>query len=36
MDQNKKVKIRINATFHRLHINKNLKFQSKIQWKRRN
>lgn len=35
MNQNKTVKIRVNATFHRLQINKNIKFQTKIQWKRR-
>lgn len=35
MNQNKNSKVRIHALFHRLQINKNIKFQTRIQWKRR-
>ena len=35
MQAKKTHKIKVNATFHRLQINKNIKFQTKMQWKRR-
>lgn len=35
MNQNKNLKVKVHATFHRLHINKNIKFQTHILWKRR-
>lgn len=35
MKETRNVKIRMNATFHRLQINKAIKFQTRIQWKRR-
>ncbi len=31
----KGIKVKINASFHRLHINKNIRFQTHILWKRR-
>jgi len=31
----KGIKVKVNAFFHRLHINKNIRFQTHIQWKRR-
>ena len=34
MVQNKTVKVRMTAAVHRLHINKNIRFQTKIMWKR--
>ena len=35
MQAKKTHKIKINALFHRLQINKNMKFQTKMLWKRR-
>ena len=35
MQTKKTHKVRINALFHRLQINKNIKFQTRILWKRR-
>ena len=31
----KGIKVKVNALFHRLHINKNIRFQTHILWKRR-
>lgn len=35
MKTNKTTKVKINALFHRLQINKNIRFQTRILWKRR-
>ncbi len=35
MHKAKGTKVKINALFHRLHINKNIRFQTHILWKRR-
>ena len=35
MIQNKTIKVRMNALVHRLQINKNIRFQTRIMWKRR-
>ena len=35
MQTKKTHKIKVNALFHRLQINKNIKFQTRILWKRR-
>lgn len=36
MAETKNVKVRISAFVHRLQINKAIKFQTRVQWKRRN
>lgn len=35
MNEIRKVKMRVGALVHRLQINKAIKFQTRIQWKRR-
>jgi len=35
MQSKKTHKVKVNALFHRLQINKNIKFQTRIMWKRR-
>lgn len=35
MSNTKNVKIQVNALIHRLQINKAIKFQTRVQWKRR-